>query len=231
MKSPRGFSLVELLVALTIFSLVIFIATFAYKNFSRYWEDNLGHFDRSFAQAKGINILQSSIADTMAYVLQNEQQIAFHYFEGGASVIRAIRQKSVVAPEYPAAYELKVKPSESNPGQLALIYSETPFNRENYLQPSKWEEYSYQLELLSNIEDLNFSYYGLANYKDLFGSEGDALVAALPQWFGLYSGEDTQLMPLLVRVQLRSKGELFSFDIPLLASSFELLRQNAALTD
>ena len=214
MSPKKGFSLVELLVSITLLSMMIFIATFGYQQFSRYWDRDLGSYDFKFAQLKGLNILSRTLTDVKPYVVLDENGEPYFYFEGGVSVIRSVRANSVSNPNVPASFQIKVFEDENNEGKVGVTYSELPLNAENFKQPQTWEKYTYNITILSGLDDIAFSYLGWGHYDQLLESEENSSELA-QQVFGNYSGEDTLIIPSKISSEVIIDGELFSFDTSL----------------
>jgi len=68
-RTLRGFSLLELLVAMVVLSLVIGIATYAYAMFVRHWDGQLGRYDAAQAQYQRLEWLAAALEDTLPYLV------------------------------------------------------------------------------------------------------------------------------------------------------------------
>ena len=85
MATPRalkGFSLLEMLVAMTVLSMVIGISTYAYSMFIRQWDGRLGRFDEAQAQYQRLEWLAAALEDTLPYVVRDDAGELGFYFLG-----------------------------------------------------------------------------------------------------------------------------------------------------
>ena len=69
-RKLRGFSLLEMLVAVVVLSMVIGISTYAYSLFIRQWDGHLGRFDESQAQYQRLEWLATALQDTLPYLVR-----------------------------------------------------------------------------------------------------------------------------------------------------------------
>ena len=65
-----GFSLVELLVAVTILGMVIGVATYGYSLFSRQWSVRLGGFDEAQGEYQRVALVVRALEDTLPFVVR-----------------------------------------------------------------------------------------------------------------------------------------------------------------
>ncbi|WP_088331527.1 prepilin-type N-terminal cleavage/methylation domain-containing protein [Lacimicrobium sp. SS2-24] len=208
-----GFSLIELLVALTLLTLIIFIGSYGYQTFSRYWGDELGDFGASYGKSRGLTIVVEAIKGIKPYLVVENQQPYF-YFEGGESVFRAVRAKGVTT-DGPAIFEIRAY-REQGVDSLSLQYSELPLSRENFQQPDKWRQFSYQITILDGLEEFNLQYFGWAHFNDFAeeDGEGEGSVRS-PEWYGFYSGKDTWITPMKMKMAIRFEEHVNELEVPI----------------
>ena len=76
----KGFSLLEMLVAILVLSIVIGISTYAYSMFIRQWDGHLGRFDEAAAQYQRLEWLSAALEDTLPYgVRDDDGQLGFYF--------------------------------------------------------------------------------------------------------------------------------------------------------
>ncbi|AWL11209.1 hypothetical protein HMF8227_00713 [Saliniradius amylolyticus] len=222
MNRNQGFSLVELLVSLTLLSLIVFTGTLAYQTFSDYWAREKTGFKDAYKLARGASLLHTTLEDIKPYLVVENKQPYF-YFEGGETVLRAIRQQAVTA-EGPALFELITKSSETGEG-LDLIYSELPLKQSNFQNIQRHtDNFSYQFILMTGIQDLSFSFFGWPHFNDFANQYSQDNRIDEQQWFGFYSAKDTWVTPTQVRVEVvMMGGKTLKLDVPVAAFRDDLI--------
>ncbi len=204
--------MVELLVAMSILMLVTFIGNFAYSQYSRFWNNQLGEFEAVFDQAKGVSQLLAVVSDIQPYIVKNGDGVSFHYFEGGNQLLRAVVASSMSDESYPAAIELKVTELVAS-GEKQLVYRERVLDKAPLLTNQDTRGIDLETVLLTGFEDFTVEYFGYAHLDQWYlAREGRAYS---PSWFGFYSGEDTKIPPEAAKISFTLNGESSSLIIPL----------------
>lgn len=210
-KGKKGFSLVELLIAMTLLLMITSLGTYGYGLYSRYWQAEFGDFESAVREVKGVTTLFKVLGQLKPYVLLNDKNEPYHYFEGGKSVIRSITSNSLKQPGYPAFFELKVL-EES--GKQRLIYRERAITGPPPIKNSDVLEYDVEITILEGFRDFSFEYFGMESYEEwLLSQPVDKSNSA--SWYGYYSGADTMLIPELIRVNIAHDLDLSSIRIQL----------------
>lgn len=212
----RGFSLVELLVAMTLLLLVSFTGTYAYSLYSAYWNKQLGNFEQVFAEVQGIVSLQAILKHIDPYIIRSADIPVYHWFEGGKSVIRAVTSQSLTQPEYPAAFELKVVNTDDE--SFALIYREKVMSLSPVLFEGELDVYDNEIVLLQGLTNVSFEYFGWGHFDDWQVAsrndvQGDIAEVSERSWFGYYSGRDTLITPERIRVTVEMSAKTAQFEV------------------
>lgn len=212
MKTNRvaGFSLLEVLIAMTILLMVTFIGTYGYGLYSRYWQNELGHYQATFDESKGALTLFTVVKELKPYIVKDGEQ-GFHYFQGANRTLRSVTSRSLQYPDYPAVFEIAV---EKKQGVNQLVYREFSMKDGPILDEPTNVDYAFEIVLLSELDDFVFEYYGWPNYIEKAkyesrSSEGSA------QWYGFYSGKETSIPPEVVKAKLLIDGKESVFEIAL----------------
>lgn len=196
----KGFSLVELLVAMSILIMVTLIGNYGYNLYARYWQKELGHYQEVFERIKGVSRLHNVIISIKPYLIRGDENEIYHYFEGTQSVLRSVVASSLTNPRYPAIFEMVVI---TNNNIKSLVYRERVMDTGPILNEKQLGDYSQEFTLLTNISDITFEYFGWENYQvrsqALNEQSGDLLTQ---RWFGLYSGKDTLIPPNVIRISI-----------------------------
>ena len=200
-KVTQGFSLVELLIAMSLLLMITGLGTYGYGLYAKYWQQNVGHFESTMQELKGVSTLFQVLDKVKPYVLTKEKNSAYYYFEGSKSVIRSTTKSALSDPSNPAAFELKVIDIG---GVQRLIYSETVFNALPPIRKQDIRTYDFEIILLEGFDNLFFEFYGFESFDAWLLSEPlDSINTA--KWYGYYSGEDTMLIPRLIRIVIEDE--------------------------
>lgn len=211
-KNSQGFSLVEVLIASAILLMVLFIGSYGYNLFARYWQEGAGKFDETFEEMQGLNVLFGIMKDTRPYIIKGGEKGFFHYFEGGKSVVRSFSNSSMFVEDRMAFYELKVEENENN--LLNLVYRESVVTENPVIYERDVGSYTNKRVLLRNLNDVSFEFRGWQSYEDwvkrnLFKED------IRQYWYGFYSAKDTLIPPSIVRISFTIEGNTSSIDIAL----------------
>ncbi|XOV79220.1 MAG: PilW family protein [Aestuariibacter sp.] len=203
---PQGFSLVELLVAMSLLSMVLFIGSFAHSQYSEVWRKEQSDFEKQYVKVKGVTTLYRILSDIQPYVIK-EEKYAYHYFQGGENILRSIKAQSLLHPEYPAAFSLFIRDN-------SLIYAEKALTAGPMLTENVPGKYDFEIVVVNSLKRLKFEYFGWSNVDDWYKTI-DSQPALAPSWFGFYSGKDTQIPPMSVKVNLYMEEAPAEFIVPI----------------
>lgn len=210
-KYSSGFSLIELLIASSILMMVMFIASYAYSLYASFWSKELGSFHRNVSQTRGLSQLHHILSNVNPHMVKSNEGNWYHYFDGASQYIKSFTFESIEEPNVPAIFELNVVQDN---GQYSLVYKETAINSFPVIIESQVNAAGEDQRLLSGLEAIQFEYWGWSHVDDYFMAIETPNIIA-PAWFGFYSGKDTMIPPLIIKVTFTKDGVQSSFKIPL----------------
>lgn len=208
--AQKGFTLIELLIAMTILLMVLYIGSYSYGNYSRIWHKEIGDFDSTFEQTKGITLLFSIIKNLKPYIIRDGQNKPFHYFEGGKSVIRSVTQRSLSDPGFPAVFEIVVEQQEQH---RQLIYRERPLKGIVFRNERTLPSMTFETVLIEGFDDLQFEFKGSSDYLAWL-KQNIREEPTDETWYGYYSGKDTLITPTTVKFTVQNDLGTSSLQIP-----------------
>ncbi|REL30231.1 prepilin-type N-terminal cleavage/methylation domain-containing protein [Thalassotalea euphylliae] len=198
MVKSKGFSLVELLVALTIMSFTLIIMTQGYTFFIERWGKELGNFDDSAKTMKSLLLTRRLVESIYPFIVRAEKNEPVIFFEGDNQGLVAITTKSLYSQELPTIFRLSLKQQEDL--SYALIYEEQPANNaQAFTHMSQRRKFSKTTVLLEKLEFLEFSYFGHENI--------DEKNSARPmRWWTSFNALNRRVMPQRLNIKFGLLG-------------------------
>jgi len=108
-RKLRGFSLLEMLVAVVVLSMVIGISTYAYSLFIRQWDGHLGRFDGAQAQYQRLEWLATALQDTLPYVVRDDKGELGFYFLGRDEGLTSVTMSPIFGVGEPALIRVFIR--------------------------------------------------------------------------------------------------------------------------
>lgn len=194
--SCRGYTLIEVIIALAIFSAMVLLATMALdqglKQYRGLMQKGLSFWPN--AKQTWIDRSMSSIVD---YYVDNDENQWFPYFRGDGDMISYV-SLAPLAGDLPVAVWI-VNEQQDN-GRHSLLYYELPV----YTKTVKELERDYvfgdykkgrHIKLLDDVEDIRFKYYGydVLEKRDI--------------WTDRFEGKDKGVLPAVVKITYTSGGK------------------------
>ncbi|WP_028771740.1 prepilin-type N-terminal cleavage/methylation domain-containing protein [Shewanella waksmanii] len=203
-KIEAGFSLVELLVALTIMSLTMLVGSYAFSTFSNKWGQDMGRFASTFSQAKQTTLLPRVIRGIYPYVVENDTGNARIYFEGNSDGFVGVVQNSMFDSQTPAVIRLSVVQEQDF--TYSLIYEEWQMYDAIFTKLTEDFDFTHRFNVMSNYSDIQFEYYGWYS-ADVRGRVASAPIGQPERgWYRNYNSLAKNLLPERLRITL-TRGE------------------------
>lgn len=212
-RSLKGFSLLEMLVAITVLSMVIGISTYAYSLFMRQWDGHLGRFDEAQAQYQRLDWLASALEDTLPYIVRDDNGVLGFYFLGREEGLTAVTMSPIFDIGEPAL--IRVFREADDSGAWRLVYEEAPFAGNLLARADQRMDFRHRLIIARNVPHLKFRYFGWADLQTRM-SFGEALNVRR-SWFDEFDGLQRQFHP--EKIELNLGGDAAVFDIPVRADA------------
>jgi len=193
----RGFSLIELLVALAIMSMTLLISSLGYSFFMERWQKNLGKFDTSANVAKKLLLTKRAISGVAPYIIKNADSSSTIYFEGDENGFVTITRRSFFHSDSPSVIRFSI--IQSVDFSYSLIYQDYSLENNpltNYQQSINFQR---QVVLLTGMSDINFNYLG---YSDQNSRANNG-----PQnWWKTFNAINRKLLPESIRITFVLNG-------------------------
>ncbi|MGL1957061.1 MAG: type II secretion system GspH family protein [Colwellia sp.] len=206
----NGFTLIELMISISILTLLLFIGAYSYSLMSERWNKELGKFSSTAKTAKHLELLQHLVEGVQPYVVVDDQKKPSLFFIGNKTSLLAVSRAGLFSDEFPEIFRLTTVEKEN--GKVDFIYQSA--STKNILLTGTNQEiiFDKKLILFSNLDQVMFRYYG---WSHLYIKNAIDKSVKKPQWFERYSGIDNQLIPEKYIITLTKEGENLTIPVTL----------------
>jgi prepilin-type N-terminal cleavage/methylation domain-containing protein len=199
----NGFTLVEILIAVTILAMVIGIATYGYSLFSRDWSSRLGRFSSAQGELQRLDLVIRSLEDTLPFVVRDPAGEPGFYFLGRDEGLTLVTASPVFGESKLAVIRLFREPAGD--GRWNLVYEEAPLRGAEALRVSTQQlPFQDRMIVLRDLRRLEFAYFGWESpdARVLAADQPESGLAA--RWWSAYDGLVRRQHPQ--RIALRLDG-------------------------
>ncbi|WP_286271765.1 prepilin-type N-terminal cleavage/methylation domain-containing protein [Thalassotalea hakodatensis] len=209
MKRSKGFTLIEMLVSMTLLSMVMLIATNAYSLFSDRWNGRLGYFNQTLTTTKNLLLLQESLQSITGYVVTDNKQGAKYYFEGNRNGFVAVTLRSMFDPEVAAVIRLKFEQNEDF--TFRLLYEESPMVQQMLVQVTQQLEFEHSVVLFDRVKNAEFLYFGWSSLENKnWTPDLTSMQPPQKEWLSDYNSLEKLVFPEQVSVTFTVEGKQYS---------------------
>lgn len=206
MKSQKAFTLIELLLAMSIMFMLLVLTATAFQLYNNYGQRSLSAIERSFQQFRHRELLLTSLQSTIPYMVTQKQRFGF-YFLGRENGFTAVTANPVFDVDYPAV--IRVFKERTEEGKFNLVYEEASLRSVTLLDAEQNLPFKQRLVLLQNLPQINFAYFGWQDniQKSQATDVEQSMFGPMPeqQWFSEYDGIVAQIHPEKIQLQLGSE--------------------------
>ncbi len=207
-RALKGFTLLEMLVAVVVLSLVIGISTYAYSMFVRQWDGHLGRFDEAQAQYQRLEWLAGALEDTLPYVVRDDEGAPGFYFLGRDEGLTLVTMSPIFGVGEPALIRVFREADEGDAWRL--VYEEAPFAGTLLAHADQRMQFRHRLVIARGLPLPVFRYFG---WSDLGSRVNvDQAQPAARAWFDEYDGLVRRFHP--EKIELRLGRDAVVFEVP-----------------
>ncbi|QYK00284.1 type II secretion system protein [Shewanella psychrotolerans] len=194
-EKSAGFTLIEILIAMLVLSIVMFIGSLSFSTFSERWQKDMGHFTQEVANAKNLVLLQKALNGISNYIVKNDKDESVYFFRGNDKYLMFVTNNPVFNTNDRALIRLSVTVLAD--GKQQLRYEEAPFELSPLLRLTSLPKGNYSQILLTD-DDIRFNFYGWEDQKQRAAFfEGEPMS---PKWMREYFGEKTGMLPYAINI-------------------------------
>ena len=180
--------------------MIFALGFYAYRLYSQSWQRDLSGFEQSFEHYKSIDLFNSALHGIIPYMVKPDQKEAF-YFLGRAQGFTAVTLNALFNPAAPAV--IRVFKENTADGNYQLVYEEASLQGIVLVDPDQNLPFVHRLVLMTELKNIEFSYFGWKNKQALFDSVNDeAGPDHGPRWFNEYDGLTALMHPSQLQIKI-----------------------------
>lgn len=211
MVTQKGFSLVELLIALVILSGVTVLSGSAFSLFMQQWDGMRNQYDNDVKELRFSLAVYDALAHIHPLVVQGDER-SYFYFEGNRNGLVAYTNRGLQHPDKPAIVRFKVEQDANF--KFSLVYEEATLIEEIYRRIDSPLVFRSPIVIASELDEIEFSYYGevsaITDQEDIEKSL---------QWLSEYNSLALTFYPRKVNVTYTKQRNPISYTIDLVQPS------------
>ncbi len=190
-----GFTLVELLISMTILSMIMLLGSWSFSLFTSNWEGRLGHFSKNVSQTKDYILMNDIISSIIPYVYRVSNTPRY-YFKSTPTELYAVTQSAIFHPKSVVAFKFTVE--QFDDGSKYLLYQEAALG---VITQGLEIAYTHEKILIAKADDIQFKVFGWKSIQQKIDSEDPmSNSGARPLWRSSYDSEKSNYMPLSVAI-------------------------------
>lgn len=206
MPKCSGFTLIEMLVTMSLLSMIVLAGTSAFGLFSKRWDGQLGRFDGAMVKARDTILVQEVLDNLVPYMVYSPSNQPTVYFEGNRNGFVAVSGQSVFSERGMAVVRFSVRQNEDL--TFSLLYEEWPMVDDVLRAARQPIDFSEPLVLFESVKDPRFEYFGWESSESRWGNEGE-IAPQPPKWMGSLNAVDSTVAPLKARFKFQSDGKSY----------------------
>jgi prepilin-type N-terminal cleavage/methylation domain-containing protein len=199
MKRMTGFTLIEVLIAMLLLSLVMFIGSLSFSVFTQRWQSDMGHFTEQADRARKLFLLQRAIQGVSNYFVLDAKKEPVYFFLGNSSHLVFVTNNPLFSSETQALIRLSVISLEEG-GKQQLVYQESNFIQSPLFSLTPLPPPERSLVILT-APNIRFNYFGWSSTKDrLEYFSGESFKPVEPVWQDEYLAQNLLILPYAINL-------------------------------
>ncbi|MEH8015828.1 prepilin-type N-terminal cleavage/methylation domain-containing protein [Rheinheimera muenzenbergensis] len=197
----KGFTLVELLIAMAIMMVMLVLSATAYQLYTATWQRDLSKLETSYQQFRYSELLLDAMQAILPLAVTDNGMHAY-YFLGRAEGFTAVTYAPIYHTGFPAV--VRVFREQNENGRYRLVYEEATLQHTVLKEASQTLPFNYRQIVAEDIPSLTFSYFGWESLTARVASQNDFTtgIDKVPQWYNEYDALSRKLHPEKIKIKL-----------------------------
>lgn len=204
-RAISGVTLVELLIAMAISTLIIGLATFSFSLFTRDWKGRTTGFDREAAQAQRLDLLTGALDAAVPWVVRGQRGRYGYYFLGRPEGLTLVSADPVFGGGAPAV--IRVFRENDPDGKLQLVYEQASLAGMILSEADQILPFKNRMVVVKGLRKIEFRYYGWESMLDRVNVDADS--GRKPVWTTEFDGLRRMEHPLRVALDIDDGEAVF----------------------
>ncbi|RJE76909.1 hypothetical protein BGP78_10930 [Pseudoalteromonas sp. MSK9-3] len=206
MNRLLGFTLIEMLITISLLSLVLATGSFTYLQLTNRWDRQIDNFELEAANARLIFQVDSLIDGVIPYIVRDEELKPSMFFVGGKYNLLAVSTNGL-ATGHTEVFRLTV--SKLDNGSFELIYQSIPLKEITLSRIDQEIDFTNKLILAKGYEGINFLYFGWDKVSHKVARSN----SFQPNWHEQYFGSNSDMIPLKITTLFNRHKSLGEYQI------------------
>ncbi|WP_158678129.1 PulJ/GspJ family protein [Pseudoalteromonas sp. T1lg23B] len=199
-NNTKGFTLVEVLIAMTIFSMVIALAVMSYRfSLQQLTKEQANH---NIEQLSRVKLVNRTIREATPFGYHNELRERVPFFIGTRSSFSFINRSPILISSPMSIATLYLAEQE-------IRYCETPFGS-TALEHYRFDSDNCEQSLtFMTVKTAQFEYYAWKDWLELsnyYSSYMNVAIKPVPRWSTDFDASKRRIMPLFVRLKISEEN-------------------------
>ena len=191
----RGFTLIEVLLAMMLLSIVMYIGSLSFSIFSERWSKELGGFNQDVSETRKLLLLRQVFRGAANYLLRDASDDPVYLFDGNSQRVKFVTNAPIFQTDNQALVSLEVKTLAD--GEQQLVYNEYSFRNGPLLELNSTPASEQSLVLLQ-ASNIRFNYFGWENFAAR--SRYIEYTEGALQWQAEYNAAAVGMLPYAVNL-------------------------------
>ena len=206
MNSAKGFTLIEMLVSMTLLTMLLLLTTSAYSLFNERWDGKLGNYNKSLYATKNLLIIHEILSSVISYVVVDDEDNPAYYFDGNLNGFVAVSNTSMSMPGSASIIRLQV--NQNADFTFNISYQEAVMNSFLLLKHDQKVTFDEPIYLFENLKQAKVEYYGWPTRRDKFFDASLNSKTRKPKgWFNEYNSIALGVHPEQIKITLGDSGD------------------------
>lgn len=219
-----GFTLIEVLVSLVLFSIMLTTAMYGYQLYNGLWQKQLSAIDDAKSDYKALELVQNSLLAAIPYQVQTAANKPGFYFLGRSEGLTLVTANPVFQPQHPAV--IRLFQEKAADGGFQLVYEEASLQGMRLTSDTQELPFAHRLIVLRGLKKLDFHYLGWQDIASRTASLSSENMLR-PQLFSEYDGLVRGYQPTQIHIQI----DKFLWVVPLVGRAEKMMEQRQGLSE